>query len=320
MTDKQDDTVARPATCRILSLDGGGAKGFYTLGVLREVEGLLGGPLYKHFDLIFGTSTGSIIASLLALGYEVEAIHKLYCEHVPKVMSKRFAKGRSAALKELGDEVYLGKTFEDVKTGLGVVTTKWQIETPMIFKGSVAQAHGRVGTFKPGFGCTISEAVQASCSAYPYFKRQVLHTAMGDRVELVDGGYCANNPTLYGIADAVAALKYAPKDCRVLSIGCGNYPKPKEEWYKRLYRRVLPTLPILDKTMAINVASMEQLRIILFKDVQTVCINETFERPEMATDLFEHNLKKLNELRQRGAESFAKREDDIKKLLLSEVR
>jgi uncharacterized protein len=24
--------------CRILSLDGGGAKGFYTLGVLREIE------------------------------------------------------------------------------------------------------------------------------------------------------------------------------------------------------------------------------------------------------------------------------------------
>jgi hypothetical protein len=30
----------------------------------------------------------------------------------------------------------------------------------MIFKGDVAQAHGRVGTFTPGFGCTISDAVQ----------------------------------------------------------------------------------------------------------------------------------------------------------------
>ena len=26
---------------------------------------------------------------------------------------------------------------------------------------------------------------------------------MGDDVELIDGGYCANNPTLYAIADAV---------------------------------------------------------------------------------------------------------------------
>jgi uncharacterized protein len=48
---------------RVLSLDGGGAKGFYTLGVLKEIEGMLGCPLYKRFDLIFGTSTGSIIAA-----------------------------------------------------------------------------------------------------------------------------------------------------------------------------------------------------------------------------------------------------------------
>ena len=46
--------------CRILSLDGGGAKGFYTLGVFREIEGLIGGRLYERFDLVFGTSTGSI--------------------------------------------------------------------------------------------------------------------------------------------------------------------------------------------------------------------------------------------------------------------
>jgi hypothetical protein len=35
---------------RILSLDGGGAKGFYTLGVLKQIEALLGGgPLGDRF-------------------------------------------------------------------------------------------------------------------------------------------------------------------------------------------------------------------------------------------------------------------------------
>ncbi len=53
---------------RVLSLDGGGAKGFYTLGVLKEIEGLLKCPLYKRFDLVFGTSTGAIIAALIPLG------------------------------------------------------------------------------------------------------------------------------------------------------------------------------------------------------------------------------------------------------------
>ena len=318
MSKIEDGCTDKPVRCRILSLDGGGAKGFYTLGVLREVEALLGGPLHKHFDLIFGTSTGSIIASLLALGSEVKTIHQLYCKHVPTIMEKRSAAAKSAALSALADEIFGDKKFDAVKTGLGVVTTKWQIETPMIFKGDVRQAHGRVGTFKPGFGCTIGDAVQASCSAYPFFKRKIITTAMGDDIELVDGGYCANNPTLYGIADAVAAMKYDPSDCRVLSVGCGNYPRPKEAFYLRLYRRVLPTLPVLDKTLSINIASMEQLRLVLFKQVPTVRINDTFDKPDMATDLFEHDLRKLNILRQRGAESYASREADIKTLLTSE--
>jgi patatin-like phospholipase/acyl hydrolase len=75
--------------CRILSLDGGGAKGFYTLGVLREIEGMVKCPLHKKFDLIFGTSTGAIIAALLALGKSVKEISDLYEAHVPTVMQKK---------------------------------------------------------------------------------------------------------------------------------------------------------------------------------------------------------------------------------------
>ncbi len=36
-----------PGPCRILSLDGGGAKGFYTLGVLKQIEAITG-PLHKQ--------------------------------------------------------------------------------------------------------------------------------------------------------------------------------------------------------------------------------------------------------------------------------
>ena len=49
--------VASNDFCRILSLDGGGTKGFYTIGVLKELEAMAGGLLCEHFDLIFGTST-----------------------------------------------------------------------------------------------------------------------------------------------------------------------------------------------------------------------------------------------------------------------
>ena len=85
----------KDGVCRILSLDGGGAKGFYTLGVLKEIEGVLKCPLCECFDLIFGTSTGSIIAALLALGFEVDEIHTLYREHVPSVMKPWLASGKT---------------------------------------------------------------------------------------------------------------------------------------------------------------------------------------------------------------------------------
>ena len=106
--------------CRILALDGGGAKGFYTLGVLKEIEGMLGCPLYRRFDLVFGTSTGAIIASLIALGYEIDQIHDLYKRHVPSVMA-----ARTAASSKLAKDVFGSRTFEDVKTGIGIVATRW---------------------------------------------------------------------------------------------------------------------------------------------------------------------------------------------------
>jgi patatin-like phospholipase/acyl hydrolase len=124
--------------CRVLSLDGGGAKGFYTLGVLKEIEAMVGRPLYQCFDLIFGTSTGGIIAALLALGYKVDDIHKLYKEHVPAVMRAPQGHGKSAALARLAKNVFGDRTFADVKTGVGVVATRWEFEKPMIFKFGVS--------------------------------------------------------------------------------------------------------------------------------------------------------------------------------------
>ena len=222
----------------------------------------------------------------------------------------------SAALEKLSNEVFQDNTFKDVKTGIGIVATKWIIERPMIFKGSISQAHGRKGTFRPGFGVTISEAVQASCSAYPFFNRKTITTSMGDEVELIDGGYCANNPTLYAIADAAAALERKRKDLRVVNIGVGVYPEPKRGIIMRFAKKYLKSVQLLQKTLEINTQSMDQLREILFKDVATIRISDTFEQPEMATDLMEHDLNKLNILRQRGRESFASRETAIGEFLL----
>jgi uncharacterized protein len=154
-------------------------------------------------------------------------------------------------------------------------------------------------------------------TAYPFFERKTVTTGTGDNVELVDGGYCANNPTLYAVADAIMAMKVPQENLRVVSLGVGVYPEPKPpllskmRWYK-----YLRSVQLLQKTLEINTQSMDQLRAILFKQIPTVRISDTFEKPEMATDLFEHDLQKLNVLRQRGSESFASREPQLREFLL----
>ena len=206
--------------------------------------------------------------------------------------------------------------------GVGIVATHWLLEKPMIFKSSKNQAHGRHATFVPGFGCNIADAVRASCSAFPYFERCVLTTAQGNKIELFDGGYCANNPTLYAIADAVKAFEKSHDQLRVLSIGVGNYPEPKhfvtprrvKEWTAKALLG-FTGLQLLQKTLDVNTASMEQLRSILFKEIKTVRINDRFERPEMATDMLEFDLEKLGTLYLRGGESFAGHEAALKDLL-----
>ena len=70
---------------RILSLDGGGIRGILTLQFLDTIEQKLRARtndpalvLSDYFDLIGGTSTGSIIAAGLACGMTVDQLKKLY--------------------------------------------------------------------------------------------------------------------------------------------------------------------------------------------------------------------------------------------------
>lgn len=301
---------------RVLSLDGGGAKGFYTLGILREIEGLIGCPIHERFDLIFGTSTGAIIASMLALGKSVEEVHETYTKHVPTVMRKSTPGEKSKALAELADEVFEDAAFTDMKTKVGIVTTRWVEERPMIFKGDIAQAHGRHGTFVPGFGVKVSDAVQASCSAYPFFNRKTVTTAQGDHVELIDGGFCANNPALYAIAEATQPLNVAPENLRVVSLGVGSYPAPKMNVISKSYWiNLIPSVKLAQKMFEINTQSLDQLRGILYKHIPTVRINQAYTEPTMAADMFEHDLAKLNVLRQRGAQCYAEHEGKLKEFL-----
>jgi hypothetical protein len=88
----------------------------------------------------------------------------------------------------------------------------------------------------------------------------MVRTESGDDVELIDGGYCANNPTLYALADAIIAMKIAHKNIRAVSVGVGVYPEPKPRLLMRLAKKYLLSVQLLQKTLEINTQSMDQLR------------------------------------------------------------
>ena len=52
----------------ILSIDGGGLRGVYPAHILSRMEEEFSVEWSRDFDLLAGTSTGSIIAAALALG------------------------------------------------------------------------------------------------------------------------------------------------------------------------------------------------------------------------------------------------------------
>src|SRR5690349_3448668 len=208
---------------RILSLDGGGSRGVYTLGVLNEVESAIGSPLCKHFDLIYGTSTGSIIAALIAIGKTIPEIKNLYFDYVPEIMKGFSSQERSRRLEETCNRIFGDAKFDQVKTGIGVVSMNYNDAQPFIFKADVKQSYSRQATFLPGFGCTISTGIQASCAAYPIFKKRTVVTSNQGTILAVDGGFIANNPVFFAITDSIGALKNQLTDLRILSVGTGNF-------------------------------------------------------------------------------------------------
>ena len=73
---------------RILSLDGGGIRGLISALILKEVEKELkekGKSLLEHFDMIAGTSTGSLLAAGVAIGKPIDELIKMYEDEGEKI-------------------------------------------------------------------------------------------------------------------------------------------------------------------------------------------------------------------------------------------
>jgi patatin-like phospholipase/acyl hydrolase len=298
----------------ILVLDGGGSKGVYTIGVLKELELRLGSPLCEHFGLIFGTSTGSIIAALIALGYEIPKIEELYLTLIPNIMNKSSKSGRSEVLKEEADKIFGSLKFDAFKTNVGIVALNFETQMPLVFKTDIQQAHGMKQSFKPGFDCTIETALRCSSAAYPFFEKMKIKTENHGEIEVVDGGFIANNSTLYSIIDAYKALDFKESEINLLNIGVGQYIE-KSSGIKHKILKMFGIYNFIEKVLTASTNSNTIIAKLLFSNLNMLRISDSFPEPKHGTNMLESDIKKLNKMIQLGRTSYAKYEKEIEKLL-----
>jgi uncharacterized protein len=98
-----EDHLFGPGKKRILAIDGGGARGILACGILKRIETILANRLpleqrsqfrlHQYFDLIGGTSTGSILAAGLAIGLSADDLQRLYISLCPKIFARTNVKG-----------------------------------------------------------------------------------------------------------------------------------------------------------------------------------------------------------------------------------
>ena len=77
-------------TLHILSLDGGGTRGIYSAHLLAKVEETYNVCIKDCFDLIAGTSTGSIIAGAAVSDIPMTEIVELFESEAPDIFRKKW--------------------------------------------------------------------------------------------------------------------------------------------------------------------------------------------------------------------------------------
>lgn len=203
---------------RLLALDGGGIRGALSLPFLKRIESILrrrhSRPrlrLCDYFDLIGGTSTGSIIAAGLAIGMEVAELQTLYLDLGAHVFSRRKVKVWEALYNEGPLLKHLARFFGErtlgdpsIATGLCVVAKRADTggTWPLI-------NHPEARFYAKNKDIPLRDVVRASTAAPLFFVPQRLEVGDGEVGAFVDGGVSmCNNPALQLLL--VATLKGFP--------------------------------------------------------------------------------------------------------------
>ena len=217
-------------TFHVLALDGGGVRGIYSAHVLTKLEEATGRQVADCFDLIAGTSTGSIVAGAAAVGIELREVVKLF-----EAKASHIFKRRGFINTGFWRSKYSTDSLASVVEGVASTQRLGEIETPLLITSSDVSTGG-VHVFKSGYlrelgepytrdgNVLLSDAILASCAAPSYFDPREV-----DSYRLADGGLWANNPSIIAVVEAMSKFRRTLDQIHVLSIGTGY----SREFYTR---------------------------------------------------------------------------------------
>lgn len=206
---------------RILTIDGGGVRGIYPAHILKRIEEVFQIRLHEIFDMVVGTSTGSIIASAIAVDYPLVDVVTIFEEKSQKIFRKRWLSFGGATKsryrrKEIEDilRIALGsRTLSETKTRLVIPATDMVNGNVHVFKSKYLDEFVRDTNVK------IADAVLASCAAPAFFDPKLVGEA---NYMLADGGLWANNPSTVALTEAIGKLGLDKNKVKILSIGTGS--------------------------------------------------------------------------------------------------
>jgi patatin-like phospholipase/acyl hydrolase len=309
---------------KILSIDGGGFRGVYAAHILKRIEEEYGVSWTKDFDMIAGTSTGSIIAAGLVCGISANEIVARYKALGKTVFQKKFF-CRLWGIGSLLSQFYSPYDANNLKNELYKIFGNKKLgdcSFPLLIPATDI-ANGSVYVFKSQYDnnfvrdkdILVADAVLASCSAPTYFDPQYV----GDYL-MADGGLWANNPTLVAAVEAKRRFAQPLENLRILSIGTGesrlSYSMKSSclgwgfltRWNKSQLIELILNLQMQSAKNMINLLLYESAQN-QNKDIQILRLTET----DMKEPMDDPSL--LKQLIARADNQFTKQSETIKNFL-----
>lgn len=242
--------IDAPGPKRLLALDGGGIRGILTLEILARLEAELraatGRPdlvLADVFDYVGGTSTGAIIATGLAMGFETDRLRRLYRDRGEEMFDRARLRERMRNLyddeplamilrEELGPDTTLGS--DELRTLLLVVLRNATTDSPWPLSNNPAAMFNDRSLPDCNLDLPLWQVVRASTAAPIYFPPETVRLGDNEFV-FVDGGVTPyNNPALQLFVMATAPVyrlgwPTGVDDLLLVSVGTGSTDRPRPD-------------------------------------------------------------------------------------------